>query len=189
MPRLDIRVRREIHDLSLMHGLHKENHHEVDPRRVPIAHEVLLALKKAIHVLQLRVELLIEVSDMKHGANGRDDRPHEERRHHFQVVQHHGRQRRQIKARLGEPHELLLADRVVVLIAARDFELPRAVIRVDEVGRDSRSLDDDAPGGRDELGGLAERVRRFELRRRAVLVPPALRPLEEVEIVWDLELF
>lgn len=145
MPRLHVRVRRDVHDLALVHRLHEEQHHEVHARRVPIAHEVLLALEQAIHILELRIELLVDIAQVDHSAHGRDEGPYEEGRQSLQVVEHHRRHRRHVEARLGEPHELLLAHGIVLLVATGDLESARAVVGGDEVGCDGRPLDDDAP--------------------------------------------
>lgn len=131
MPRLHVMIRRNIHDLAVVYRLHEEQHNEVHPGRILVAHEVILALEQAIHILQLRIELLVDVSHVDHSADSRDERPYKERRQDLQVVEHHRRHRRDVEARLGETHELLLAHGIVIVVAAGDCELARAVVCLD----------------------------------------------------------
>lgn len=78
-PRLDVRIRCDVNNLIVVRGLDEEEDHEVDPRRIPIAHEEFLALEYIIHIRKLRSVFLVQHSLAKHSADRPREGPYHER--------------------------------------------------------------------------------------------------------------
>lgn len=194
MKRLQAGVLVEVQPAVLHGPVDGPQEREVGARRARRAQEPLAVHARAVRRRQLRVqvgdderELGVEVGAVERVAHAEDERAREQRRLAHEQPQDQLQHQQLAERGAGEADEVLFADGVVVgssSSSARDgggqLE-PRALgVGVREPERDGAALGDGAAGGRDQRGGLAERVHGLEGGGRAVR-----RPRVHHEVVLD----